>query len=1080
MEFRILGPLQVVVEETPVPVRGAGERALLALLLLDAGRVVPAERLIDSLWGEALPSDPVHALHARASRLRHELCRIGLSKSLVVARRPGYVLDVDPGVVDVHRFQRLVGQLRLSAERGGASARRLYAEALGLWRGPALAEFGSQAWARDQASRLEEMRLCVVEEWAETRLAAGQHAELIGELAELVAQHPLRERLHGQLMLALYRSGRQAEALAVFQRARTTLVDELGLDPSTELRNLEQAMLRQDPWLAAPLRALEEEPPALPSRLTSFVGRTRERAVLRELLMSRRLVTLTGPGGVGKTSLAVQVATAAADRARDASWLVTLAGVDEGSALAAAVADALGAPPGPEAAEDRVLRFLRPRAALVVLDNCEHLAPACAVLVNRLLRACPRLRVLATSREPIGIAGEAQFPLSPLPTPPSGAAMGELAAFDSVRLLVDRARDADPGFALDEASAPAVAHICRQLDGLPLAIELAAARLKALPVTEIAARLDDRFRLLTAGPRTADARHRTLRATMDWSHQLLTDAERVLFRRLAAFRGGWSLEAAEEVCGGAHLADPEFLDLHARLVDRSLVVPRRGSEARFGMLETLRQYADERLGEAGERDRLEAAHAAYFTRLAERAEARLRGPEQEHWLGVLRRERDNLRAALAWGRAHSDTSELGLRLAAALGWFWYFTSAPEGTAELQTMLSAARSASRQARARALQAIAVAARPGSCIVHPDPRCAAAARASLELFIELGGTLAAAYSAALLAVEAIAGADRAESLAMLDDATAEFDRVGDDWGRALAQFVRSELYFLTGDADAATGCSQQALGLFRALEDHWGVSAVHYHRGLALHRAGRLRAALSAHEAVLAEGRRGRAKAVQYALADMGHIALALADLDRAAQHFAAARVAAAQSGAEGNALASLGEGHLAREHGNLATAAQHYQKALRLLADRATPEWEAAALVGLGFVAELSGNLDAAENYHRRAWQAAAQSVTAAAAAATALEGLACVAAARGDGGTAANLLGTAARWRRSQHRPSLGIEQHDIDRAAAGARELLGDDAYRVAYARGLQPPADVVVDLQNPVEPRLAAWLREPVHRPV
>jgi tetratricopeptide (TPR) repeat protein len=307
------------------------------------------------------------------------------------------------------------------------------------------------------------------------------------------------------------------------------------------------------------------------------------------------------------------------------------------------------------------------------------------------------------------------------------------------------------------------------------------------------------------------------------------------------------------------------------------------------------------------------------------------------------------------------------------------------------------------------------------------------------------------------------------------------VGDDWGRALVLFVRMELHFLTGDADTATGYTQQALDLFRALDDHWGISAIQYHHGLALHRAGRLQAALSVHEAALAQSRRGRAKTVHYVLADMGHIALALADLDRAAQHFAEARVVARQLGAEGSALASLGEGHLARERGELATAAGHYREALRLLTGQATPEWEAAALVGLGFVAEQSADLNAAEAYHRSAWQAAAQSVTAAAgAAATALEGLACAAVARGDGETAARLLGTAAMWRYWHHRPALGTEQHDIDRAAAGARGLLGEHAYRAAYAHGLQPPPGIVVDLQHPVEPQLAAWLREPVQRPV
>jgi predicted ATPase/DNA-binding SARP family transcriptional activator len=1074
---RVLGSLWLGDDDAAQP-RSARLRKLLAALLVCRGKVVSDGRLAQAVWGDRQPADPSAALQTLVWRLRQGLRAAGCDGAVrLLTRAPGYLLEVEGERVDSVRFDRHV---RAAGVEPRERAVCLLEDALSLWRGPAYAEFADDDMIRAEATRLEELRLTACADWVDALLALDRPGQTLARLHATVEADPLRERPRMQLMRALHRLGRTAEALQVYREYRNLLAEELGLDPSTELRSLERAILRQDGSLAPP-RAVEKEPPALPSRLTSFVGRTGERAALRELLASRRLVTLIGPGGVGKTSLAMKVATAAADRAPDGLWLVSLAGVEEVSVLAAAVADAVGAPPGPGGAEARVLRFLRPREALVVLDNCEHLASACALLADRLLTACPRLRLLATSREPLGVGGEAQFPVSPLPTPPVHAAVVELAGVDAVRLLVDRARDADPGFALDEASGPAVAHICRQLDGLPLAIELAAARLKALPVTEIAARLDDRFRLLSAGPRTAHARQQTLRATVDWSHQLLTDPERVLFRRLSVFRGGWSLQAAEEVCGGADLADHDFVELHARLVDRSLVVHRREPSPRFGMLETLRQYADERLGEAGERDRLEAAHVTYFTRRAEEAEARLRGPQQEHWLGALRMDRDNLRAALAWGRAHANTSELGLQLAAALGWFWYFTGAPEGVAELETILSVSRSASKHARARALQSIAVAARPGSCIVHPDPRCAAAARASLDSFIELGDTRAAAYSRTLLAVEGIAGTESAESLGMLDEAAAEFDRVGDDWGRALVLFVRMELHFLTGDADAATGYTRQALDLFRSLEDQWGISAIQYHYGLALHRAGRLHAALSVHETALAGGRSGLTKAVQYALADMGHIALALADLDRAARHFAEARDLARQLGAEGNALASLGEGHLARERGNLAAAAQHYRETLRLLTGQGSPEWESAALVGLGFVAELTGDLAAAEACHRSAWQAAAKSMAAAAgAAATALEGLACAAVARGDGKTAANLLGTAARWRQWRHRPPLGTQQHDIDRAAAGARKLLGEGAYRVAYAHGLQPPADVAVDLQHPVEPGLAAWLCEPVQRPV
>jgi tetratricopeptide (TPR) repeat protein len=495
------------------------------------------------------------------------------------------------------------------------------------------------------------------------------------------------------------------------------------------------------------------------------------------------------------------------------------------------------------------------------------------------------------------------------------------------------------------------------------------------------------------------------------------------------------------------------------------------------MLETLRAYADQRLDEAGERAQIQAAHAAYYTRLATETEPRLRGADQDQALAVLRGDRDNLRAALAWGRAH-PAAELGLRLAAALGWFWYFTSAQEGIGELEAMLAAALHAPPGARARALLALAVVARPGSCIVHPDPRCAAAARAGRELFAADGDTLNTAYCETLLAVEGIDGPDPAGSLRLLDEAAVEFDRAGDRWGHALELFVRMELQFLAGDADAATAHGARALELFRTLDDHWGISAVQYHHGLALHRAGRLDAALAVHEAALAQGRRGLTNTVPYALADLGHVALELGDHDRAERHFTEATVIARQLGAEGSPAAALGQGHLARQRGDLDTAARHYHTALHLLAGRGTPEWEAAAHNGLGFVTALVGDLPAAEAHHRTAWQTASRAPAAGArAAATALEGLACTAAARGDATLAAALLGTAARWRRWRHQPALRIEAADITRATDRARGLLGDTGYERAYARGLQPPPDAVVDLQQPVEAQLAAWLREPAH---
>jgi tetratricopeptide (TPR) repeat protein len=613
---------------------------------------------------------------------------------------------------------------------------------------------------------------------------------------------------------------------------------------------------------------------------------------------------------------------------------------------------------------------------------------------------------------------------------------------------------------------------------------------KLLPVTDIAARLDDRFRLLTSGPRTADARQRTLRGAIDWSHHLLTDEERALFRRLAVFRGGWSLDAAEQVCGQSRGDDRDdsvgddgggdgfdVFELHAQLVDRSLIVPRpqRSGSPGFGMLETLREYAAERLEEAGERERTEAAHAAHFTELATRAENRLRGADQDAALALLRSERDNLRAALAWGRAHPG-SDLGLRLAAALGWFWYFTSAQEGVPELEAMLAATPTAAARPRARALQALSMAARPGSCIVHPDPRCAAAARESLDVFRDIGDPAAAAYSMTLLAVEGIADGDPDTALAMLDEAAAAFDRAADRWGLALVGFVRMELQFLVGDPDTATEQAAQALAVFGELDDHWGVSAVQYHHGLALHRAGRLEEALAVHEAALAQGRRGTTNTVPYVLADMGHIALQLGDLDRAAQHLAEAGVIARQLGADANPVGLIGEGHLARDRGDPAAAERNYRAALRLLAGGATPEWEAAGHNGLGFLATQAGDLDTAESHHRAAWQAAARAPAAGArAGATALEGLAGTAAAHGDGIRAAQLLGTAARWRQLRHQPALRTEHRDIERAVATARNLLGGPGYEQAHTDGLQLPPEAIIDLHRPAHAQLSAWLTEP-----
>ena len=727
LEFLLLGPLEVRAGGNRVPVPGAKERRLLALLLLHANTVVSADRLLEELWGEHLPNDPANALQSRVAKLRRALGQTG-AQGVLTSRRPGYVLQVDPEQLDIHRFERLVAEARQAAATVDAAER--FAEALALWRGPALADVAREGVAQAEIARLEELRLVAVADKLDAELAAGRHAELVGELEALVAAHPLRERFRAQLMVALYRSGRQADALAAYRAARAALADELGIDPSPELQRLEQAILTQDPSLAAP-EALAEPPGNLPTRLTSFVGRHAELEQVRELLVRHRLVTLTGPGGVGKTSLALAVAAQAASRQRGGGWLVELASLGDPSLVPTAAAGALGlrdtlggpATQGVVSPLDRLVEFVQAGERLLVLDNCEHLVQACAELAETLLGAAPNLQILATSRERLGVPGEALSPVAPLELPDEALPPEALAGYDVVRLFLERATAGRPDFALDAMTAPAVARICRRLDGLPLAVELAAARVRSLPVTEIAARLDDRFGLLTGGPRTAAARQQTLRATLDWSYRLLTDPEQRLFNRLAVFAGGWTLQAAETVCGGDGPAPGKTIDLLGRLVDQSLVAAEAGETASYRMLETVRHYARYQLIASGEADMMAGRHLAYLVGLAERADPELRRSDQARWMARLEAEHDNLRAGLDWALGHEP--QTGMRLAGALAWYWLFGHQQEGRRWLAAALAAADDRPTLDRGRALLAMAL-----LDSFHPSAASMAAARQSLE--------------------------------------------------------------------------------------------------------------------------------------------------------------------------------------------------------------------------------------------------------------------------------------------------------------------------------------------------------------
>ena len=600
MDLRLLGPFEVRVEGTSQQVAGRGERALLALLALSVGRVVADTTLIDALWATGvLPDDPTNALQLRVSKLRRGLAGVG-APDLVRREGSGYRLHTDAGDVDAQRFARLIDSAR---RRGEAEpAIDAYDQALALWRGEPLVDFPGEPWASVEAARLTELRLAAVAERAERMLTLGRYDQVVADLEPIVTAAPTRERLVGQLMTALFNAGRQAEALQAYARTRRVLADDLGIDPSRDLRAVMEQILRQDPGITHTATAPRirnqsgERLPVgnLPLRATSFVGRAEDLQRTIHLLDGSRLLTLAGPGGAGKTTLGIEAARAAASRYRHGAVLVRLAAVTEPGMLPHAVADALAIRiEGGTAAhrpQDVLIRHLRGRNTLLLLDNCEHLIEPVAALVETILGGCPDVRIIATSREALAVPGELQQPVAPLQVPTPGTAPDDVPSFPAARLFLDRALAATPDLVADAATLAAVADICRRLDGIPLALELAAARLSSLSPAELADRVEDRFAILTSGARTADARQQTLRATIDWSHDLLTAPQRLLFRRLAVFRGGWTLEAAEHVVTGPDLLATAVLDLLDRLVRQSLVATERiAGRTRFRLLETLRQ-----------------------------------------------------------------------------------------------------------------------------------------------------------------------------------------------------------------------------------------------------------------------------------------------------------------------------------------------------------------------------------------------------------------------------------------------------------------------------------------------------------
>ncbi|MEU8435155.1 BTAD domain-containing putative transcriptional regulator [Streptomyces sp. NPDC029216] len=703
MRYTILGTAQAIRDDgTPVAVGGARLRALLTALALRPGRTVPVALLVAEVWDTDPPADAVAALQALVARLRR-----ALGHAAVRSAEGGYRLEAERDEVDLYRFERLVRAAAAAPDPAGAAA--LYDEALALWRGPALASLPDPA---AESARWEAVRMDARRGRLGAALALGEAEQALPELTELCARRPLDELLQALRIRALRDVGRPAEALAAYETVRRDLSSRLGTDPGPALRTLHTELLSgtpatpPTPAAAAPAQPAPAHPPApagahpapvtpgpawpapahppapapgnLRARLTTFVGREEDIRVIGGDLSRARLVTLLGPGGAGKTRLSQEAAEAhPAGDWPDGVWLVELAPVDDPEDVAEAALAALGAREtklrGAAAEElrvltdrtgdnplDRLAEHCARRRLLLLLDNCEHVIGAAAELAERILTQCPGVRILATSREPLGVPGEFLRPVEPLPDPVA------------LRLLDDRGSAARPGFRVAD-DPEAAAEICRRLDGLPLAIELAAARLRLLTPRQIADRLDDRFRLLTGGARTVLPRQQTLRAVVDWSWDLLDEPERAVLRRLSVFAGGCDLEAAEAVCGDGSALD--VADVMAALVDKSLVVaaPGPAGDMRYRLLETVGEYAAERLADAGagrDREETEQRHLVHYRELARTTEPRLRGHGQRAAADRIATEYENLRTALRRAVATRDAGE-ALCLVHALGWYWH-------------------------------------------------------------------------------------------------------------------------------------------------------------------------------------------------------------------------------------------------------------------------------------------------------------------------------------------------------------------------------------------------------------------------
>jgi predicted ATPase/DNA-binding SARP family transcriptional activator len=1106
LRIRLLGDFRVALAGHEIAAshwRLKKPRSLIKLLALAPGHRLHREQVLEILWPEldttAASNNLRKALHvarralasadaveaARYLQLQHELMTLGPDGDLWI---------------DAEAFEQM------AAEARARNNPETFLAALDLYTGDLLPEDRYEDWSSGRREALRLAYLSVLADLASHYERDRQFTPAIEILQRLLQHDPGREEAHAALMRVYALTGQRQQALRQYQVLKEAINREFDAEADPATQRLYQEILagKISPVArAGPVRPRQEASARLsnlPLQLTSFIGRVRELDEISEMIGIARHITLTGPAGVGKTRLALEAAARVQAGFPDGLWLVDFSPLSDPARAPQALAATLGVPeqtgrPLPEVVGD----YLMSKRALLVLDNCEHITAACAELAEYLLRRCPEVRVLATSREVLGTAGEQVYgvPSLSLPDPRRLAAPDELTGYEAVRLFADRAALSRPGFALTDASTPAVVQICRRLDGIPLAIELAAARVKTLDVDAIAARLDDRFRLLTGGTRTALPRHRTLRAAMDWSYDLLSDPERGLLRRLSVFAGGFTLEAVEAVCTGGGIEQSDVLDLLARLVDKSLIAVDQSKKTRYRLLETIRQYARERLVETDAPDAALRRHRDFFLALVEEAAPEFRGPNQMEWLNRIGAEHDNIRAALEWSLGQPE-DEPPVRLAAAASWYWHARGyLIEGREWLDRALQRVDGAAPALRMKALIGA------GRLAFAQDDygRAQTIFEQVVPLAREAGDVQAMAMALAWLGHSTWHQGDRAGGVAISEESLALARKVAEPWTTAIVLDEVAIVARHERDHERAVSLLEESLRFFREVGDLGGIALCLSRLGaLASDRAEYQRAALLIEEALSLQRALGRRTAAASSLNRLGWIALAQGDYEAAIERFEASAAIADELGKRSTAagirvnagMAALAKGDAARggeilhdclavqrEYGDaddvaiattacgiLARCQGDHDRARQLLEAGLTTIREtsgainlATPLYHLGALARAQGDYDQAITLLREGMMLQRKHGDRLGIAGS-LEGLAGVLLSRGTAKMAVRLFGAADRLREAIGAPRWTIDQEAWDDDTSAARAALGEAAFTEAWDAGRAMTTESAVEL--------------------